>query len=341
MSNTEQSPAGEIGVAEAAERFAALMEADQAQPEPAKEEAAPAEAEEAEATEYEAEETAEDGESPVDAAPDDETAEYSEDTEGEAEEAPDLDQTVTVKINGKTEQVTLKEAIEGYQRQSDYSRRMNALREHQQAFVQEQNAVKNERQQYAVLINALQEQLQQLAPQEPDWAKLHEEDPLNFPLVEKQWRDYKERLAATQAEKERLAQMSFQEQQRALKQTVDQGRKVLLEKMPEWRDAKKWTEARGKLVNYGQTIGYSPEELQQAYDPRAILVLEKARRYDDLMANRPKPTKAKGPKPLKSGATSTAPKSVTNITRAKQRLAQTGSVDDAALLFGLLDNRRS
>lgn len=337
--DTEQSPGGEIGVEEAANRFAALMDAE-ANPETKQTEAA-AEAEEADATEYETDETELDEEAPDAlevAAENDEEVEYEADDDGEVDEAElNEDQLVTVKINGKTEQIPLKEALQGYQRQSDYSRNMNQLRDQRVALEQEQGSVSQERAQYAVLLQALQEQLQSMAPQEPDWARLHEEDPINFPLVEKQWRDHKERLAATQLERERVAMLQQQEQQQNMARVVDQGREYLANQVPEWRDQKKWQEARGKLVEYGQKVGYSPEELSQAYDPRAILVLDKARKYDELMANRPKPQRARGPKPMRSGSSSSSPRQQTNVTRAKQRLAQTGSVDDAARLFGLLD----
>jgi len=337
--DTEQSPGGEIGVDEAANRFAALMDAE-ANPETEQPEAV-AEAEEADAPEYETDETESDEEA-TDAlevaAENDEEVEYEVDDEGEAEEAElNEEQLVTVKINGKTEQIPLKEAIQGYQRQSDYSRNMNELRDQRVALEQEQGSVSQERAQYAVLLEALQEQLQSMVPQEPDWAKLHEEDPINFPLVEKQWREHKERMAATQLERERVAALQRQEQQQNIAKVVDQGREYLAKEVPEWRDAKAWQEARGKLVEYGQKVGYTADELSQAYDPRAILVLDKARKYDELMANRPKPRRAKGPKPLRSGSSSSSPHQQTNVTRAKQRLSQTGSVDDAARLFGLLD----
>ena len=217
---------------------------------------------------------------------------------------------------------------------------MNQLREEKVAFEQESEAVRTERQQYATLIEALDQQLQQLMPQEPDWERLHREDPLNFPLVEKQWRDYQSRMAATKAEKERLSYLQQKEEQDRLKTIVEQGRQYLVKQVPEWNDADKWNEARTRLKEYGQQVGYSEDELAQAYDPRAILVLEKARKYDMLMAKKPQPDKKEGPKPLRSGNVASAPKQQTEVARAKMRLSKTGSVDDAAKLFGLMESRR-
>ena len=340
MADTEQSPGGEIGVDEAANRMALLMDAE-ANPDAAQA-SADAEAEEAEATEYDAVETEPDDEAPdaAEASADDgEEAEYAETDDEEAQQELSPDTLITVKIDGKEEQVTIKEAVQGYQRQADYSRRMNEVRDQRVALQAEQQTIGKERSQYAVLLGALQEQLTSMVPREPDWARLHEEDPHNFPLIEKQWRDYKERVQATESERRRVAGLQQEQEQNNLRAMVDQGRQYLAQQVPEWQDEGKWNETRGKLVDYGQTIGYSPAELSQAYDPRAILVLDKARRYDELTANRPKPNRATAPKPMRSGSNVSSPRAQTDFVRARKRLAQSGSVDDAARLFGLLDRK--
>jgi hypothetical protein len=341
MVSAEQSQGGELGVAEAAAKMDALLGAKDGQPEAPKRAIAPAEAPEAEASGYEGEETESDGADPAyDAAPEGEEPEYSEDTEGADTEPLPLDALVTVKINGKTENITLKEALEGYQRNSDYTRKTQALKQEVQTFAQERQQVEVEKQQYGQLINALHQQLQQFAPQEPNWEQLHRDDPLNFPIVEKQWRDYKERVAATGAERERMAHMASQQEQAQLQHMVERGREYLFNKVPEWKDAQKWNEARSRLRDYGQKVGYTDEELGAAYDPRAILVLDKARLYDAMMANRPKPDQSAGPKPMRSGTIANTPRAATEVSRAKDRLSRTGSVDDAAKLFGLLDRRK-
>jgi len=58
------------------------------------------------------------------------------------------------------------------------------------------------------------------------------------------------------------------------------------------------------------------------------------------MAKKPQPDKKEGPKPLRSGNVASAPKQQTEVARAKMRLSKTGSVDDAAKLFGLMESRR-
>lgn len=338
----EQSQPSEIGLTEAAGRISFLLGGGDPEPSGEKRARASAAVEQTEASADLGDETLPKGGEAADqsASLDGETPEGVEDGQEETEGGLKPDTLVTVKIDGKTEQVTLKEALDGYQRQSDYSRKMQRLREEATVFQADRQQVEVERSQYSQLIGALRQQLEQLQPQEPDWERLHREDPLNFSLVEKQWRDYRERLAATRSEQDRLSAIASQQEALTLRQHVEGGRQFLLEKMPEWKDQVKWDAARNQLRSYGETVGYSSEELSQAYDPRAILVLEKARRYDALMANRPKPMQAQGPKPMRSGTTVNSPKQMTDVQRMRARLKGTGSVDDAARLFGLLDNRR-
>lgn len=335
---TEQAAPAEIGLDQIAGRLAAL---DAGGPPP---KANGANGSNAVETVDEAIETtaADGGEADALASPpDDAQAVAAEPPDESAEAEADDAGMITVKIDGKVMQVSVKEAAAGYQRQADYSRKMNALRSEAQVVQTEKQQVMAERAQYAQLLGALRQQIEALTPQEPDWAKLHREDPINYPLIRDQWRETKEKLSAIQAEQNRLAAQAQAEQSLQLQHVVAKGQQLVREKFAEWRDEKAWNAARQKLRAYGQQQGYSDQELSQAYDPRAIILLEKARRYDALMANKPQPQQAAaGPKPLRAGTAVNSPKAATEVTRMKQRLSKTGRVEDAAVLFGLLDGRR-
>ncbi|CAB4125060.1 hypothetical protein UFOVP62_56 [uncultured Caudovirales phage] len=253
--------------------------------------------------------------------------------EGDPEDAEPEPQLVTVKIDGKTEQVSLEEAAKGYQRQVDYSRKMDALSEDRKGFEAERYQVAQERQQYAQLLTALQQQLQTGQPQEPDWQRLYETDPIEWVRQREVWRDRQERLTAAQFEQQRLQAVQAQEQQVHLSKLVQDGRQKMIELVPDWKDTKRWESDRQGLLEYGQKIGFSADELNQTYDPRAVVALYKAMKFDNLMAKRPQAAPPKGPKVAPAGTASTAPKSTSEVTKAKQRLAQTGRVQDAAALF--------
>lgn len=64
---------------------------------------------------------------------DDEESDEVEESEDDAD-TEDLDKTYTVKIDGEEVQVSLKEALAGYQRQADYTRKLQSLKEDQKQF---------------------------------------------------------------------------------------------------------------------------------------------------------------------------------------------------------------
>jgi hypothetical protein len=338
MNTAEQSQPSELGQASIDSRISAFLDGP---PQPApKEEVNTAEVEETEASADSLEETlADDGEATDEVPSEEEGGEEVEAVEDGKDADTDPDALVTVKIDGKVEKITVKEAAEGYQRQADYQRKTQALAEERKAIESVRQQTEAERAYYASTVSQLRSQLEAIAPQEPDWNRLHQEDPINFPIIEKQWRDYKANLQAVQQEEARLKQIAYQEEQYKLQHIVEEGRKFIVEKMPEWKDEAKWNSARGQLREYGKKIGYTDEELAMAYDPRAILVLEKARRYDALQANSPKPTQKASPKPLKQGTTAQSPRRENDLMKVKQRLKSSGHVDDAAALFAMLDRR--
>jgi hypothetical protein len=255
-----------------------------------------------------------------------EEASAKEDDTEEPSQTPVL---VTVKIDGKTEQLPIEEVALGYQRTADYTRKAVALANERKAFEADRQQVAQERAQYAQLLPALSAQLQQ---PEPDWQALAS-DPVEFLRQREIWRSNQERAAAAQYELSRTQQIQGQERQAQLQKAVTEGRQKLLETMPEWKDAKKWENDRVRLLDYGKKLGFTDEELGQTYDPRAVVALHKARMYDELMANKPKPVANKGPQVLPAGSSNTAPKNASAGSKAKNRLAQTGSVHDAAAYF--------
>ena len=341
MSETEQSQPSELGLAEAASRISLLMDG-APQPEGKQQDDSSAAVEETEATAEAANDASDEVEQ---ASSEDDSASEGEveeaETEEEAQDEQEEDNSLyTVTIDGKEQKVTLQEALAGYQRQSDYTRKTQEVAERSKSIQAQEQQIAAMREQYEVSINQLAQEMQRYLPQEPDWEKLHQEDPINFPIIEKQWRDYKANLAAVQQEQMRLRQESSKKELEQRQRIIEEGTQYIFEKMPEWKDQAKWTEARGKLREYGQKVGYSEEELNAATDPRAILVLEKARRWDALQANRPQPQKAAAPKPMRPGTPASSPRKQTDVMKVKQRLKSSGRVEDAAAIFMMLDSKR-
>jgi hypothetical protein len=277
----------------------------------------------------------EEDESGVEDAPDEETAEEQSEESEESEEQ-DQPQTFTVKVDGKEVAVTLEELQKGYSRTQDYTRKTQQIAEVRKQVEQETQAIRAEREQYAQLLGALQAQLQSSEPQ-VDLDRLYHEDPIEWVRQKEVLRERQEKAYAIQAEQQRLSQLSQQEQQRAMEAHLEEQKDALLAALPEWRDPKKAKAEKALVLESAKSVGFSEDDLKSVYDHRLVLLLRKAAMYDQMVSKRQdiKPVVNNGPRTAKPGAAGRV-STTTETTRAKQRLAKTGRVDDAASAIELL-----
>ena len=274
-------------------------------------------------------------ESGVEDAPDEETSEEQSEEEEEQEEQ-EQPQTFTVKVDGKEVAVTLDELQKGYSRTQDYTRKTQQIAEVRKQVEQETQAVRAEREQYAQLLGALQAQLQSSEPQ-VDLERLYQEDPIEWVRQKEIMRERQEKLGAIQSEQQRLFQVTQYEQQRAMEAQLASQQEALLAALPDWKDPKKAKVEKALLVESAKAAGFSDEDLKSVYDHRLVLLLRKAALFDQMVSKRQgiKPVVNNGPRPAKPGAAGRV-STTTESTRAKQRLAKTGRVDDAASAIELL-----
>ena len=265
----------------------------------------------------------------ADASSDETDPEQSEE-EGDSEEE-DQPQVFTVKVDGKEVDVTLEELQKGYSRTQDYTRKTQQIAEVRKQTEAELQEVRAEREQYAQLLGALQAQVQQAAQPQVDWDRLYNEDPIEWVRQREVMRENQEKAAAIQSEQQRLAQLSQREQLQQREALLAQEQEALVAAIPEWKDAKKAQAEKAMLVQFGQKIGFTPDDLKNVVDHRAVVMLRKAALYDQMMSKRGqiKPVTNNGPRPAKPGAAGRV-SSNTEAMRAQQRLAKTGRVDDAA-----------
>ena len=319
------SAVGSITVNQAAQSFATMLDSQEgvdtgaeAQPE---EEQSESESEEVESAE-----------------PQEEAEETSEEVEGEEEEAEEeapRDEKFIVKVDGKEIEVPKEELIRGYQREADYTRKTQKLAEERKLVESEFQQVRGEREQYAQVLGQLQNKLREFEPPEPDWNRLEVENPTEYA---RQWTSHQRRQQqkfAVQAEQARLQQLYQVESQKQIQNVLAQETAVLKEKIPEWNSPEK-AKAEGRaLLEYGQNLGFTEQELNSISDSRALLALHKAWKYDQMMSKRPEfqAKIKKAPKMVSSGSAGSVSSKSSDINNAKKRLAQTGSVRDAASLF--------
>ena len=250
------------------------------------------------------------------------------DEDSEEEEQP---QVFTVKVDGKEVEVSLEELQKGYSRTQDYTRKTQQIAEVRKHAEAELQAVRAEREQYAHLLGALEAQVQQATQPNIDWERLYQEDPIEWVRQREVMRENQEKNAAIQSEKQRLSQLSQQEQMQHHQLVLQHEQEALVAAIPEWKDSKKAAAEKAMLVQFGQKAGFSPDELKNVLDHRAVVLLRKAALYDQMVSKRGqiKPVTNNGPRPAKPGAAGRVSNN-TEALRAQQRLAKTGRVDDAA-----------
>lgn len=250
-----------------------------------------------------------------------------EETEGSEPETKKF----TVKVDGKDIEVTEDELLKGYSRTADYTRKTEALANARKAFEGEAEAVKQERAQYAQLLPALAQQLQSALPQPPD-PNLRDTDPLQYVLERQKYEDAMGQVSAAFSELQRVQSVQQAEEQKQLQAHLAQAVQKLPDLIPAWKDQKAYERDRPKLRTYlKDKLGYSDDEINQAYDPRAVAAAYKAMKYDELLSRQPRPNAPT------ERVVRPSPAPVQQATRqgregqaARQRLAKSGRVEDAA-----------
>lgn len=336
--NTQAAPATqETGsVEEAASKIEAMLSGRK----PEKRQAPPVEAAAEEAPEApEAEEAETEDTTAETASEEDDAEDYSQsEAEDDAESDQQPEPLYTVKINGKEEQVSLKEALAGYQRQQDYTRAKQAFHEERNQFSQELESAKQERAVYAQLLPALTQRMQETLPRAPD-ISLIDTDPAAYLRQKEKYEQAMGDLQAAKAEQYRLEQENQVEQQRKLQAFVAENAAKLPELIPEWKDKKVYDRDRVKVQDYLRGRGFSDDEIAQAYDARLVAIAADGMRWRELQKSKPRPTAPPLEKALKPTPAPTNPQRTMRNREAfdaRKRLSTSGRVEDAALAIKAL-----
>ena len=270
---------------------------------------------------------------------------YEEELEAAEEDEPQEDQVeeeeseqpqlYTIKVDGEDTEVTLEELQNGYSRQRDYTRKTQELAQQRKAIEAQQQEVSQKDAIYSQLLPKMEATLKGELENEPDWNALYEADPIAYVREKDIWNEKKQKLQAVQAEAQRLQQESQAEQQKKLQQFVEYGNQQLLEQIPEWQDNEMASKEKMAIRDYGvNVLGYTPQEMDSVYDYRVLLGLRNAwLQHKTQQATKVKPTEKKAAARTARPGTSNVPKTTTPVKKARQKLAKTGKVQDAAKLF--------
>ncbi|QDP52170.1 MAG: putative scaffolding protein [Prokaryotic dsDNA virus sp.] len=258
-----------------------------------------------------------------------------EETEEVTEQESSEEQYYPIKLDGEDMEITLDEALKGYQRQSDYTKKTQALADERKQLEAAKQDILRQREYYKQNVDKLILEQQAQTVKEPDWDKLYEADPLEWMRQKEAHRSQKEKALELKQEQFRLQQEQYQEQNAQMQEYLTQQHDVLINTIPEWKDPQVMQREKNEIKMYAQSIGYTPNEISQIYDSRAVLALRAGMKASGLSgkgATKLKPVR-EAIRPISPGSAAQQPKKHTAVSKAKQKLAKTGKMSDAEQIF--------
>jgi len=247
-------------------------------------------------------------------------------------------QRFRVKAAGEEKEVTFDELVDGYQKGLDYTKKSQSVAEQRKAVEAERIAIeqaKQARDAYSQRLNLIEDFLSKQNEGE-DLNALKEVDPIGYAVKVAERTEREKQLAMVQAEQQRMAQQRFAEQQAELQQRLHQEARRVAEVIPEYGDEKKSNEVKKQIRDFAKEVGFTDQELAQAYDSRQVQVLWMAAQYAKLQKQRPEVTKKvqDAPKMLRPGVAANQKVAADeNVKKAHSQLRKSGKVSDAAALF--------
>lgn len=243
-----------------------------------------------------------------------------------------------IKVDGEESEISLSEALHGYQRQADYQRKTAELADQRRQF---DEAVKQQQAEWSQYNNLAQASLQAAQDvllkdfQEVNWQELETADPGTAALYRQK---FQERQQDIQNHHTQLMQAQQQQAQQLQEQQYYQRQQLLAEQQEMLsKAAPDWTQDTSKqLGEYLMSNGYSQSEVDGLIDHRAALMARKAMLYDQQQKS-VEVAKAKVktlPRMLKPGnKNQPKAKNADQIKSLKGKLKRSGSVQDAAALL--------
>jgi len=250
----------------------------------------------------------------------------------DSEEAPE---SYTVKVDGEEFEVTLDELRNGYQRQSDYTRKSQSVAEMRKTYEANVQIVQAEREKYSqVLANMEQYQNLELQKfQEVDWASLKEDDPVEYMEKRMEFQDAKDKSSQIQQERQNAYAKTQQEVQQSIQETLQSEGVKLSAVLPEYSDPS--SSLKSDLREFALGMGFTENDINSIADHKVVLVLHKAFLQDKANASKTSKASKKSPnKVLKSGNPVSKTQRVNREVKARRdRLSKTGSKQDAVNAF--------
>lgn len=246
-------------------------------------------------------------------------------------------ESYSVKIDGQEVQVTLDDLKQGYSGQQYVQKGMQEAARQKKEAEAVYASLNNERQKMAQLYQELQQGNIAQAPVPPS-RELFESDPIGYMEEKLAFDENKEFYDGQMAQLHAVSQQNDAANTQAKKNHLRQEMQVLQQKIPEFSDPKKAGKIKERLVRVGrEAYGYTPEEIGQVVDHRAIQVLNDAVKYREIMSGKAKAVKKtnRGNPVMKAGVKKVADSKTKVRKRQQAKLQKSGDLKDA---LGLILN---
>ena len=199
----------------------------------------------------------------------------------------DGDVFVKLKVNGKDEHVSLKDAISQTQYYKANEEKSQILAEERKTFDSEKAHVAEEMGNRLQMLQNMGQMMEQKLMGEfnaIDWDSLRVRDPA-------EWAAKSQEFAMRQQELQQMGQqvgqqMAYQQEQTTQQekaerqQLLSQERVALTEAIPEWNDGEKMSSGMADIIEYARANGFPDEELSEVVHSRHVVTLRKAMLYD-------------------------------------------------------------
>jgi len=261
--------------------------------------------------------------------PEPEESDETEPDEGESESDDDAESLVEAEYEGKTYKVA-PELQKALLRQSDYSRKMNEVGAKDKALTQRLELADAMAQGAQELAEALAETRlidRQLKQYEGiDLRALRAENPAEFAAVAAEIQMLRMSKADAEAKTAAINGKVHEAKSQDYTALKTEMAKALDKHLPGWKG-----DLGVKITGYALSLGYTEDDVSKFTDPRVVVALDKARRYDAMHASAGglKAKAAEVPRIVKPGA----PVRRDVATDAVTKFRKSKSDDDAVAVF--------
>lgn len=202
----------------------------------------------------------------------------AQEAEGQTEETPPVEDPVyKVKVRGEELDVPLSELLNGYSRTEDYKAKTAEVAElRRQAATEYADRLEQQVQLFTSLDPVLAQ------AQNLDWNALAQADPAAYVQFRAQYDARVETMQAAAREIETIRAQEAERQNASLQEYHQKQHEALINALPELREPQKLEGFAKGVVEYLKSQGFDDSVITDTDDHRALLIADKARKWDEL-----------------------------------------------------------